>query len=207
MERSVVERWSEMAFPGNNNEEEVEIEVTEWFQKVTEEVISGALFGRSSHEEGKAIFRMQSEQMALAADAFQKVFIPGYRFFPTKTNIKCWRLDRQIKKSLANLIHNRRRRSQEYENVAEDLIGVMMRESSSSSSVSSVTVEEMVEECKTFFFAGKHTTSNLLTWTTILLAMHPHWQHQARDEVLSVCGSPNTIPITYHRLLSLNTVF
>lgn len=51
------------------------------------------------------------------------------------------------------------------------------------------SVEEMVEECKTFFFAGKQSTSNLLTWTTVLLAMNPEWQKLAREEVLEVCGS------------------
>uniref|UniRef100_A0A453SAN0 Secologanin synthase n=1 Tax=Aegilops tauschii subsp. strangulata TaxID=200361 RepID=A0A453SAN0_AEGTS len=47
---------------------------------------------------------------------------------------------------------------------------------------------DMVEECKTFFFAGKQTTTNLLTWATVLLAMHPEWQDRARQEVLAVCG-------------------
>ncbi|THG03047.1 hypothetical protein TEA_010721 [Camellia sinensis var. sinensis] len=51
------------------------------------------------------------------------------------------------------------------------------------------SVHDIVEECKTIFFAGKHTTSALLTWTTILLAMHPHWQQLARDEVLAACGA------------------
>ena len=61
--------------------------------------------------------------------------------------------------------------------------------SSPSTSSSPISVHDIVEECKSFFFAGKHTTANLLTWTTILLAMHPQWQELAREEVLSVCGS------------------
>ncbi|KAJ1390196.1 Cytochrome P450 [Sesbania bispinosa] len=102
----MLEKWSAMREKG-----EVEIEVSEWFQTLTEDVITRTAFG-SSYEDGKAIFRLQAQQMVLAADAFQKVFIPG-----------------------------------------------------------------------------KQTTSNLLTWTTILLAMHPHWQVQARDEVLKMCGA------------------
>lgn len=58
-----------------------------------------------------------------------------------------------------------------------------------SSASSPITVYDIVEECKSFFFAGEQTTTNLLTWTTILLAMHPQWQAMARDEVLEVCGS------------------
>ncbi|GJN19289.1 hypothetical protein PR202_gb06549 [Eleusine coracana subsp. coracana] len=52
-----------------------------------------------------------------------------------------------------------------------------------------IPVAEMLEECKTFFFAGKQTTTNLLTWATVLLAMHPEWQERARREVLDVCGA------------------
>lgn len=65
---------------------------------------------------------------------------------------------------------------------AKDLLGLMIQ-------AKNVTVQDIVEECKSFFFAGKQTTSNLLTWTTILLSMHPEWQAKARDEVLRVCGS------------------
>lgn len=60
---------------------------------------------------------------------------------------------------------------------------------SPSSSTLTITVQDIVEECKTIFFAGKHTTSNLLTWMTVLLAMHPQWQEQAREEVLRVSGA------------------
>lgn len=69
----MLDKWSAMSDSG-----EVEIEVSEWFQTLTEDVITRTAFG-SSYEDGKAIFRLQGQQMALAADVFQKVFIPGYR--------------------------------------------------------------------------------------------------------------------------------
>jgi PHYB activation tagged suppressor 1 len=62
----------------------------------------------------------------------------------------------------------------------------------------------MLEECKTFFFAGKQTTTNLLAWATVLLAMHPEWQERARREVLDVCG-PDELPSKEH-LPRLKTV-
>lgn len=57
---------------------EVEIEVSEWFQTLTEDIVAQTAFGHS-YEDGKAIFRLQAQQMVLASEAFQKVFIPGYR--------------------------------------------------------------------------------------------------------------------------------
>lgn len=52
-----------------------------------------------------------------------------------------------------------------------------------------------MDECKTFFFAGHETTSNLLTWTVFLLAINLNWQNIVRKEVESICGTD--IPDAY----------
>ncbi|KAH9761949.1 cytochrome P450 734A1 [Citrus sinensis] len=191
----MLDKWVAMSKSGS-----VEVEVSEWFQLLTEDVITRTAFG-SSYEDGKAIFRLQAQQMELAAETFRKVFIPGYRFLPTKRNISSWKLDKQIKRSLTKLIEKRKANGnsknktmmatampqEEQEKGPKDLLGLMIQASSNSSS--NITDYDIIEECKSFFFAGKQTTSNLLTWTTVLLAMHPHWQVLAREEVLRVCGS------------------
>lgn len=121
-----------------------------------------------------------------------------FRFFPTRRNLNSWKLDKKMKRSLVKLIDRRKENACENEirKGAKDLLGLMIG--------ASVKVDDMVEECKTFFFAGKHTTSNLLTWSTILLAMHPKWQVEAREEVAMVCGARG-IP-TKDDLVKLKTV-
>ncbi|CAL9202195.1 unnamed protein product [Musa hybrid cultivar] len=199
--------------------DEVEIDVSEWFQTVTEDAITRTAFGRS-YDDGKAVFQLQAQQMVFAAEAFRKVFIPGYRFLPTKKNTNSWKLEKEIKRSLIRLIGRRKERLGEEgkpDGSVKDLLGLMIDASASkqgavqaaspkpvSSPPSTITVRDIVEECKTFFFAGKQTTSNLLTWTTVLLAMHPEWQQRARAEVLRVCGARD-LPTRDH-LVKLKTL-
>eukprot|EP01018_Ginkgo_biloba_P006423 Gb_38432 [translate_table: standard] len=74
-----------------------------------------------------------------------------------------------------------------------DLLGIMMtankKEFTRNQRNLTMTVDEIINECNTFFFARHQTTSNLLTWTVFLLAINPQWQTILREEVISVCGT------------------
>ncbi|KAK3160500.1 hypothetical protein QOZ80_1BG0060280 [Eleusine coracana subsp. coracana] len=198
----MADKWRGMAAATSG---EVEIDVSEWFQVVTEDAITRTAFGQS-YEDGKAVFKLQTQLMAFASEAFRKVFIPGYRFLPTRKNTSSWKLDKEIRKNLVTLIGRRQEAVDDEKKVdgcGKDLLGLMIKASNDKVS-SHITVNDIVEECKTFFFAGKQTTSNLLTWTTVLLAMHPEWQERARKEVLDVCD-PHDIP-TREQLAKLKTL-
>lgn len=69
----MLDKWSLMCKSGK-----VELEVSEWFQNLTEEVITRTIFG-GSYDDGKKIYQLQAKQIVFAAESFQKVFIPGYR--------------------------------------------------------------------------------------------------------------------------------
>ncbi|XP_021731888.1 cytochrome P450 734A1-like [Chenopodium quinoa] len=199
----MLDKWSLISNSGK-----VELEVSEWFQNLTEEVITRTIFG-ASYDDGKKIYQLQAKQIVFAAESFQKVFFPGQRFLPTKRNRTVWKLDREIEASLMKLISQRKesllRRQEEEEGVGvgvgdggegeechRDLLEILIEASmnnNENTSEKKITDNDIVEECKSFFFAGKHTTSNLLIWTSILLAMHPQWQQLAREEVMRVCGA------------------
>ncbi|OVA09345.1 Cytochrome P450 [Macleaya cordata] len=91
--------------------------------------------------------------------------------------------------------------------VKDDLLGLLMESNLNESQLgNSMTMDEVIEECKLFYFAGQETTSILLTWTMILLSMHQDWQTRARDKVLKVFGEsePNFDDLSKLKIVSIN---
>ncbi|TXG65404.1 hypothetical protein EZV62_006679 [Acer yangbiense] len=153
-----------------------EIDVAPEFQNLAGDVIARTAFG-SCFEEAKIIFELQKEQLVLVLEAFQSIYFPGLRFIPTKKN--------------------RRRYSIEYR---QDLL-LQCKEQSGND----LTIEDIIEECKLFYFAGKETTAIWLTWTMIVLSMHTNWQEKAREEVLRTCGNkvPNVENLNNLKIVSM----
>ncbi|GLJ24480.1 hypothetical protein SUGI_0467470 [Cryptomeria japonica] len=189
--------------------DEKEVDVAEEFKALTSDVIARTAFG-SSYLQGKHIFDLLAQQMSLACQDSVKLMVPGYRFLPFKRNRQRWRLNREIKRALKELITKREKAgpntTQGYGN---DLLGSMMntiQEMRSSESNQGLTIEEFIAECKTFFIAGQETTSNYLTFAIVLLAMHPDWQDQARSEVQQVCGNCHPKFETVNKLKTLGMI-
>lgn len=115
---------------------------------------------------------------------------------PTKKNRRIKSLNREINSMIRNLINSKENAFRHGQSNNEDLLGLLLHSSNQNKLMETedkaedkgLTVEDVIEECKQFYFAGQETTSSWLTWTMIILAMHPNWQQKAREEVLQVCG-------------------
>ncbi|KAL5786439.1 hypothetical protein ACOSQ2_008831 [Xanthoceras sorbifolium] len=180
-----------------------EIDVAPDFENLAGDVIARTAFG-SSYQEGKKIFELQNEQAVLVLEAFQSIYFPGLRFIPTKKNRRRYNLDKLIKATLHDIIRKKDQAMQvngEFGNV--DLLGLLLQ--CKEQADSDLTIEDIIEECKLFYFAGQETTTNWLTWTMIVLSIHPNWQEKAREEVLRTCGKniPDIENLNHLKIVSM----
>jgi cytochrome P450 len=98
-------------------------------------------------------------------------------------------INKEIEGLLRGIIEKRERAFEDDGLRGNDLLGLLLQSNKDSETPSlQMSTDDVIEECKLFYFAGMETTSVLLTWTLILLGMHPEWQDRAREEVLNLFG-------------------
>ncbi|XP_050236518.1 cytochrome P450 709B1-like [Mercurialis annua] len=186
----MLDEWQKLALQETKN---CKIEMNESFQKLTGDIIAHTAFG-SSYLQGKEVFQGQKEFQKLSAASLTDINIPGKQYLPTASNMRIWKLDRQVKNTLSSIIQNRLKAGSCSDGCfGDDLLGLMIGSSihksndEKSKSSARLSLDEIMEECKTFFFAGQETTSSLLTWTVFLLSKHQDWQEKLRQEVFNEC--------------------
>ncbi|KAL6529916.1 hypothetical protein OROMI_028561 [Orobanche minor] len=188
-----------------------EIEIGEHMTRLTADIISRTEFD-SNYEKGKQIFHLLTVLQQLCARASRHLCFPGSRYFPSKYNREIKSLKAEVEGMLMEIIRSRTDcievgRSTSYGN---DLLGMLLNEMqkkrSSNNGGFSLNMQLIMDECKTFFFAGHETTALLLTWTVMLLATNPSWLERVRAEVKQVFNGGDPSVEQLSKLPVLNMV-
>ncbi|VAI38448.1 unnamed protein product [Triticum turgidum subsp. durum] len=180
-------RWEGLA----EGDSPCEVDVWPEMQSLTGDVISRAAFG-SSYLEGRRIFQLQGEQIELAMQAMSKMHIPGYLFLRAEANRRMRQIAAEIGRILKGVIAKRENALRAGKATSDDLLGLLLESNMARCRGDGITTDDVVGECKLFYFAGMETTAVLLTWTMVVLCMHPEWQDRAREEVMQVFSAGTT---------------
>ncbi|XP_038723891.1 cytochrome P450 CYP749A22-like isoform X2 [Tripterygium wilfordii] len=196
---------SEMMLERWKKHEGKEIEVFEEFKQLTSEVISRTAFG-SSYVEGKDIF-----------EKLRKVLMIAHRPPPSKFSFSIFRgnggenemqkLVSEMRNEILEMIRKREKKvkSGEAESYGKDFLGLLLQSCHDPDESQRITVENVIDECKGMYVAGQETTTNLLSWTIMLLAIHTDWQEEARKEVQDIFGQqiPNPDGISKLKIMGM----
>ncbi|KAI8539358.1 hypothetical protein RHMOL_Rhmol09G0176400 [Rhododendron molle] len=87
-----------------------------------------------------------------------------------------------------------------------DLLGLLVEAYNDTDEKSRITLEDVVDNCKTFYVAGHETTTSLLSWTILLLAINREWQDKLRKEVLGLFGEQNPTAEGFARMKQMTMV-
>ncbi|PPR92350.1 hypothetical protein GOBAR_AA28311 [Gossypium barbadense] len=157
-----------------------EIEVFNEFRLLTSEVISRTAFGSSYLEgEKKPADMLESEELAKEIqDCVMKI----------------------VKKREDKVVNG------EADSFGNDFLGLLVNAYHDSDKNNKLSMEDLVDECKTFYFAGQDTVNALLAWTVLLLAIHGDWQDKARREVIGIFGNQNPQPEGIAKLKTMTMI-
>nr|XP_043626966.1 cytochrome P450 72A397-like [Erigeron canadensis] len=181
----LVKPWSKLVSENNGS---CELDVQPYIDDFSSDVISQNAFG-SSYEQGRRIYQLQKEQAMLTSKVLQSVYLPGRRYLPTKTNRRMKQIDSELRSILSKIMEKKERvmLSKESDD-HEDLLSLLLKSTTNINENLRMSVDEVMGECKSIYFAGQESSSNLLLWTMILLSQHPIWQTRAREDVHQVFG-------------------
>lgn len=197
--------------------EETEMEVAQDLKDVAADILARTMFG-TSYLKGRSVFERQERLFQLITkNSVLLAAIPFFKYLPTYENRRMWAMDKQNNKELREIIDLRKSKVTNTSAEANhdfpygtDLLGYVLssveEEGKLGTRGSHLATQQVIDECKTFFFSGHETTAHLLAWTMVQLSLHQAWQEKARQEVFEVCGKqgiPNADDLTKLRIVGM----
>lgn len=209
----MIREWEKMSSSSSNGTS-CEMDVWPSLMNMTQDVISRAAFG-SSYEEGKQIFHLLRDQSQLVMKHLQRYHIPFWRLVHGKDLRRIKEIDSMVNDLVKGIIKKKEKAMKEGEDITKDLLGVLLESNQKETDQSQgnhnknnnvgLSMNEVIDDCKFFYFGGQATTATLLAFTMVLLGKHTDWQARAREEVLRVFGDqkPNFDGLSHLKIVTM----
>ncbi|EOY19464.1 Cytochrome P450 [Theobroma cacao] len=158
-----------------------DIKIDDYMRSFSGDVISRACFG-SNYSKGEEIFSKIRALIDYMPARVLYLSIPGMRYLPIKINRETWRLEKEIRTLILQVVKEREEGTSE-----KDLLQMILEAAKSSDSGQDAANRFIVDNCKNIYLAGYETSAVTATWTLMLLALYPEWQEKVREEILDIC--------------------
>ncbi|CAA0834351.1 cytochrome P450- family 715- subfamily A-polypeptide 1 [Striga hermonthica] len=194
---NMMDRWAHLIASG-----QPEIDVEREIIGTAGEIIAKTSFG-ISYENGRKVLEKLRDMQITLFRSNRYVGVPFGKFLNPTQNLKAKTLGKEVDDLLQSIIVQRTNNNNN--KPEQDLLGLLLTENTvvDGRKKRALTAKELVDECKTFFFGGHETTALALTWTLLLLAKHPEWQKELREEIAQVMGGGNDTIIEATKLVGL----
>ncbi|BFZ61253.1 hypothetical protein YB2330_002312 [Saitoella coloradoensis] len=207
----VVDCWNKEINAAERPEEGVVVEVLSWLSRTTLDIIGTAGFGydfdalhTTSNPLAEAYKLMFKFDKIGRVVGILSVYLPFLRSLPFKRNRELKSAVATVNKISEGLVHDRISESKaatETSTKGKDILSLIVEEAlrAEREGESSITPDEMKDQCMTFLAAGHETTSTSTTWACWLLASHPDVQSRLRTEIQSIIPEEGGAP-TYEQI-------
>ncbi|XP_010255656.1 PREDICTED: cytochrome P450 734A1-like [Nelumbo nucifera] len=198
----MIDRWTSLIASG-----EPEIYVEKDIMRTYSEIIARAAFGVDYRISQEVFTKLRAMHLTLFKSN-RLVGVPFNNIVYLKQTIELIKLSKDVDQLLLSMITNRKMSVVDVDHPQHDLLGFLLEEKSAGDGQlgKKFSDQELIDECKTFFFAGHETTALALTWTLFLLALHPEWQNQLREEIKQVVGDRPLDPTMVAQLKKMGWV-
>ncbi|CAN0916595.1 Cytochrome P450 CYP749A22 [Linum grandiflorum] len=162
-----------------------------------EMMLERTAFG-SSYWEGHKVFELLTKMVSIIFRNEYSVRIPGLStILRTGDELETAALRDEIKAVIMNMVNKRKTENNistrnSSSSAATDFLALLLKAYTDPDTKKRITVEDVVDECKTFYLAGHETATSSLTWTILLLAAHTEWQDRAREQVVQLFGNDSS---------------
>ncbi|XP_044492723.1 cytochrome P450 CYP749A22-like [Mangifera indica] len=170
----MLDKWS--LFEGT------EIDMFDEFKVLTSDLISRSAFG-SNYLEGEKLFRMLSKMVSFFSKNEFKITTPGFgKLVKTHDDIEGDKLQQGIRASIVEIIKREENvKTEELDSYGSDFLGNLLKAYHTKDETKKISRDVLIDECKTLFTGGYETTTNLLSWTILLLATQHRLARQGKE--------------------------